>query len=103
MSKKDTQNLRKEEFMEHISAEEQKVIRYAHLRGTCIVVIAHAPQEEGGCHPFQFMRGVLVNETPKEAFERVKTDILDHISGQCGRECQCSNGKPVINYRIFGR
>lgn len=88
--------------MEHISHEEMQVIRRAHLEGLCIVVIAHCPQEGGGCHPFEFMRGALPDETIEKVYERVQPDILQHIEDECGRSCTCKNGKPVIRYRIFG-
>lgn len=94
--------MEKKVAMPHMTEEEREIIRNAHLRGTCIVVIAHAPQQKGGCHPFNFMRGVLPTETPEAAFERVKPDILAHIKEECGRPCACSNGEAVIGYRIFG-
>jgi hypothetical protein len=89
--------------LENISAVEQGIIRKLHLRGRGIVVIAHVPQQNGGCHPFEFLRGVLLEETYEQAFKRTREDILQHIADKCGRACECNGEKPVIQYRIFGQ
>ena len=82
---------------------ERDIIRALHVRGHGIVVIAHAPQVEGGCHPFEFLRGVFPSETDQDAFERVRPEILEYIFRKCGRSCQCNSGSPTIHYRIFGK
>ncbi len=73
------------------------------LRGRGIVVIADVPQHGGGCHPFEFLRGVLPEETYGQAFERVRKDILQYIVEKCSQLCRCNEGKPLITYRIFGQ
>lgn len=89
--------------MENINSSEWHIIKNLHLRGRGIVVIAHAPQKIGGCHPFEFLRGVMSGETHNQAFNRVKTDILQHIQGECGRQCKCNSGNPLVRYRKFGK
>ena len=88
----------------NLSKEEIDLIKTAHLslESHLINVVAHAPQTEGGCHGFLFLRGVLPGETNKQAFQRVKPDILQHIAGECGRPCRCNNGEPDIWYTPFG-
>ena len=88
--------------MEHITPQEYDIIRRLHLEGRGIHVVAHAPQQSGGCHPFVFLRGVFSGETDENAFQRVKPDILQHIATSCGRSCQCTNGTPTIAYTRFG-
>lgn len=89
--------------MENVNSGERDIIKNLHLRGQGIVVIAHAPQKTGGCHPFEFLRGVMSNEIYDQAFNRVKADILQHIQGECGRQCECNSGNPLIYYRKFGK
>lgn len=89
--------------LENISTIELNIIKELHLRGRGIVVIAHVPQQNGGWHPFEFLRGVLPQETYERAFERTRKDILRYIAGKCDRSCQCNDGKPVVRYRIFGQ
>ena len=89
--------------MENITPEEREVIKKAILGAPCIVVTAHCPQQDGACHPFLFIRGVLHTEVPETAFSnRIKTDILQHIKEECGRSCECAYGKPHIWWRKFG-
>ena len=87
--------------MQHISDQEREVIHNLHLGGLGIVVVAHAPQANGGCHPFEFLRGILPKEDIWEAKKRVTKDVLSHIASECGRSCACNNGKPVVYTRIF--
>jgi len=94
--------IRKEIIMEHISTQESEIIRRLHLEGRGIHVIAHVPQQGGGCHSFDFLRGVMPHETYKDAYDRVKPDILRHIEKECGRSCDCNSGEPVIYYSVFG-
>ncbi len=89
--------------MLNVSAVEKSVISHLHLRGRGIVVIAHAPQQTGGCHPFEFLRGVLPGETYEQAFQRAGKDVLGFIARECGRVCACNHGEPAIEYRKFGK
>ena len=82
--------------------EEKEIIRNLHLRGKGIHVIAHAPQEDGDCHSFTFLRGVLLGETYEEAYNRVKPEILQYIEEKCGRPCVCNSGKPKICFTLYG-
>lgn len=95
--------LSQEDVMEHITIEEREVIKHLHLGGRGIDVIAHAPQQGGGCHPFVFLRGVLSHETYAQAYDRVKPDILQHIATGCSRSCTCDSGLPAIYYMPFGK
>ena len=88
--------------MEHISDEKRDVIRNLHLGGRGLVFVVHAPQITGGCHPVEFLRGVLPEETREQAVARIEPDILQHIAAECGRSCTCNDGKPVIWNRRFG-
>ena len=64
--------------MENISKEEAEVLDNLHLNAVGIRVTAHVPQSSGECHPFDFIRGVLSDETLESAYARVQPDIL-HI------------------------
>ena len=89
--------------MQHISSDEDRSLRGFALGALCIEVIAHVPQRSGGCHPFTFMRGAIGGErTSDQVYERVKPDILQHISDTCGRSCECDKGKPEIRLRRIG-
>lgn len=89
--------------MHNMIPEEREIIKNLHLKGRGILVTVHVPQKDGGCHPFDFLRGVFINETHTEAFERVEVDILQYLVDECQRSCECNSGKPVISYRIFPR
>lgn len=88
--------------MENISPEELDVMRTLHLGGRGICVVFHAPQEKGGCVSFESLRGVLPDETYKQAYDRVKPDILRHVAEECGCSCECDNGVPFIWAYVFG-